>query len=905
MPPKSKANSRASSRASKPAAPKKPESCTHCTKPNKNLHLFECTHAFCPDCLKTCPKSTENKVNDDTSSKTSNRGGKKPMEPKEEYLCAICTKPEQDFTYGECAPCKFEEKSSGAIGFCVECGDLLCESCCTEHNKFKTIRAHNILKGDRIPKDTGAIARLPLLMMCMVHPEKDLEYFCADHDVMACGACVTTDHRRCQKVMFIKDITDEPTDRKTVADAAVEMRDIRKNFDDIHRDTGEIVANLEQQRNEIRERREKYRNRIMDLLDKIDQSSELEMEEVIQKVSNDMGDDSQSSKDILASIDSSIQILDAAAGHATDQQLFVAGRRSVTDRDKYLNILNNAMGSIQNVRLEFKPDPTLERLANSLELFDGRTITSTRTRQNQKTRNVLQPQNGFVEQQFDSHQNNYDTRSDIVRRPVSESYSHPGPNISGRFAQYQNARPDGLPPIGRQQNFMTGSVPDFNSAGYRSSMPDMHSFGANGVGNPSLQSPRRYEANQPFVTRSMPPTPKLVEISNGLQDQTFYERQMFKQGALPMITPRGTISEPGFDMGRQKKDFAPVPPRAVGSNALVNQGLNQQHPNKPDMLTIQHPSVSRRNSMSSVSSMPLPAREMNAKRQADQLAQSSPIKLRNELKPTAPALRDRKAVLAGQFNVRLAEDSSVCGVKGTAYLQDGRIVLADYDNHNVKVFDSKLYRGSQLKLSSGPWDVEVTGPKEIAVSLPFESKIQFISLGNELKATRSIKLDMDCYGIVCRNQELFIVCNDYLIGPAVQVVSLTGRIKQTIDTDRNGRRILTDPYYLTVTSTGKLIYVSDKDRIVCMDRHGNVTSIYQDTSLRNARGIDLDPEGNLYVCGYMSNNIHQITMHGIDFRCLVNKEDVWDPWSVTFHESSGTIMVTCDSSDNIKIFSLQ
>lgn len=732
-------------------------------------------------------------------------------------------------------------------------------------------------------------------MMCMVHPDKDIEYYCADHDVMACGACVNTDHRRCERVMFIKDITDEPTDRTDVADAAVELRNIRKNFEDIHRDTGEIINNLEQQRNEIRERREQYKNKLMELLDKLDSSSELEMDEVIQKVSKDMGDDSQSSKEILSSIDSSIQILDAAAEHATHQQMFVAGRRSITDRDKYVNMLNNAMGSIQNVRLEFKPDPTLDRLAKSLELFDGRTITSNSTRYNQKPKNSLQPQNGFIDQAMETQSVNFGSRSDLHR---------PASNYSAALSQYQSPRGDGLPSISRQSSMMTGSVPDFNSAGYRSNLVDFHGGGNNAGMRSMPQSPRRFDSNQQFQTRSMPPTPRMA-INGGLEP-THYERQMFNQGALPMISPRVAYSEPGFDMGRkQQRDFVPVSAMTVGNNTLVNQGLTQPQANKPDMLTINHSSVSRRGSLSSLPSLPLPTREVSTKARSDILAQASPIKRRGELNPTNPALKDRKAVLAGQFNVRLQEDSNVCGLKGAAFMQDGRIVLADYDNHNVKVFDSKLYRGSQLRLSSGPWDIEVTGPNEVAVSLPFESKIQFIAVTDHLKATRTIKLDMDCYGIVCRNQELIVVCNDYLIGPAVQVVSLTGRIKQTIDTDRSGRRILSDPYYLTVTPTGKQIYVSDKDRIVCMDRHGNVTSVYQDTSLRNARGIDIDNEGNLYVCGYMSNSVHQITMHGIDFRNLINKEQVWDPWSVRFNESNGTIMVTCDNSDTIKVFSLQ
>lgn len=749
------------------------------------------------------------------------------------------------------------------------------------------------------------MARLPLLMMCMVHTDKDVEYFCADHDVMACGACVNTDHRRCERVMFIKDITDEPTDRKTVADAAVELRDIRKNFEDIHKDTGEILTGLEQQRNEIREVRDKYRNRLMELLDKIDTSSELEMEQLIQSVSRDMGNDSQSSKEILSQLDSSIQVLDAAVGHASGQQMFVVGRRSVADRDRYLGMLNNAMGSIQNIRLEFKPDPTLERLAKSLELFDGRTISSNQTRYNQKNkpRNTFEPQNGFVDHQASV----YASRPDFMRSPGSEM--SPMQQYDANSALTQQSRQDYIPRGPRSQHsLMTGSVPDFGSAGFQPSTSGtdrgsmFNPYTSNGMRS-QPQSPRRYDYGNQFQTRSMPPTPvlhnrnQMVNARTGGLEPTVFERQMLSREVLPMISPRGAQSEPAYFDSERPVDFASQSLRPVGNNALINQGLAIQTQSLPR---------SRKELMSSSTSMLMTAREpVNPGDKSDLLSKASPIKRRSELNPGATALKDRKAVLVGEFNVRLAEDANACGLKGAAYLQDGRIVLADYDNQNVKLFDSKLYRGSHLRLSSGPWAVEVTGPKEVAVTLPFESKIQFISITDQMKATRAIKMDMDCYGLICRNQELIVVCNDYLIGPAVQVISLTGRVKQTIDMDRSGNRILTDPYYLTVTPTGKLIYVSDKDRIVCMDRHGNVTSVYQESSLRNARGIDIDNEGNLYVCGYMSNNVHQITMHGIDFRCLINKEEVWDPWSVKFNESNGTLLVTCDTSDTIKVFSLQ
>ena len=781
-----------------------------------------------------------------------------------------------------------------------------------------------------ILQDTGGVARLPLIMVCMVHTDKDLEYYCADHDVMCCSACVNIDHRRCDRVMFIKDITEEPTDRKIVAEAAVELREIRKNFEDITKDTSEIIDHLEKQRYEIRERRDALRNHVMNVLDKLDTSSELEMESIIQKVSQDMGQDSTSSKEILNQIDSSIQVLDAAIGHANAKQLFVAGKRSLSDREKYMNLLNKSMGSMQNIQLEYKPDQTLERLGKSLLMYDGRCISSSNVRYSQKPRNLQDPvfeNNKLLPQQREGYQPvNFRTQADF-NRPISER--------EARLQRYQSPRTDGLPPLAREQ-LVTGSVPDFNSSGYRLSEPSQYGSISrpqvtdNRLDRLSLQGFQTYNTNEP-------PAPRYAfsDINRPLMNRTATmgpnrERDYFDSLSLPLIgDSRGPRSQPTYLSYRnQRQDFPPLSPRTVGNSSLISPGLNQREPTRADLIATEratianasHASLPREIERPPLSAtprarasitprapnpIPLPGHEFSKTPKTDILAQASPIKRRSELKTDKAPYSERKAVFAGQFNVRLSSDQYVCSLKGAAFLPDGRIALADYDNHNVKLFDAKLYRGKSLSLSSGPWDIVVISAKELAVSLPFESKIQFISASDNMKATRVIKVDMDCYGLIYRNQELLVVCNDYLIGPAIQIVSLTGRIKQTIDTDRSGQRILEDPYYMTVTPSGKLIYVSDKDRIVCMDRHGNVTSVYKESSLRNARGIDIDNEGNLYVCGYMSNNVHQITMHGIDFRCLLNKEQVWDPWSVTFNESNGTFLLTSDSSDFIKVYALE
>ena len=104
--------------------PKKAEKCATCDKEHKDMRLLECSHAFCPDCLKLIAKEpAQNErpgTKDGRASKASTRGGKKGAPAvKVQYVCSVCNPPEPEpepepepSPHGFCAPCEFVELSS-------------------------------------------------------------------------------------------------------------------------------------------------------------------------------------------------------------------------------------------------------------------------------------------------------------------------------------------------------------------------------------------------------------------------------------------------------------------------------------------------------------------------------------------------------------------------------------------------------------------------------------------------------------------------------------------------------------------------------------------------------------------------------------------------------------------------
>lgn len=262
------------------------------------------------------------------------------------------------------------------------------------------------------------------------------------------------------------------------------------------------------------------------------------------------------------------------------------------------------------------------------------------------------------------------------------------------------------------------------------------------------------------------------------------------------------------------------------------------------------------------------------------------------------------ATFVGKFNVRLPEDKYVCENVGATFLTDGRIAIVDMKNIKLKVFDTKFTQPCSIQLSSEPRDVAVVSPQEVAVSLPDESKVQFVSTGKKLHATRSILTNLPCYGITCHSQELVVLCDDGFSTKAIEFIDLDGKVLKTLKMNQSGKVLLKNPWNIATSVDGKQLCVTDKGRLVNFDVKGNVLFEYTDKSLDNARGLAVDDSGRFFVCGTSSNNVHQVSADGKQISIILSDEDVTAPQAVCYQLGRRFFLITCVGNNNVYMYRL-
>ena len=76
---------------------------------------------------------------------------------------------------------------------------------------------------------------------------------------------------------------------------------------------------------------------------------------------------------------------------------------------------------------------------------------------------------------------------------------------------------------------------------------------------------------------------------------------------------------------------------------------------------------------------------------------------------------------AHEVNIKLPTDISSSAITGSTFLSDGKLLLCDHNNFNLKLLDSYLVMQETLALDSRPWDVAALDDRTALVTL-YQSK---------------------------------------------------------------------------------------------------------------------------------------------------------------------------------------
>ncbi|XP_062590651.1 uncharacterized protein LOC134252241 [Saccostrea cucullata] len=274
----------------------------------------------------------------------------------------------------------------------------------------------------------------------------------------------------------------------------------------------------------------------------------------------------------------------------------------------------------------------------------------------------------------------------------------------------------------------------------------------------------------------------------------------------------------------------------------------------------------------------------------------------------------RKAKEIHRFFVRLPSDNIDCVITSGLYLPDGRLIVCDFHNRCVKMFRDTGVFITKLLLQSEPFGICKVDNATVAVTQPNVREITTIAIADDqMNEVNSIVLGKVCYGIEKFNDELLVLLPMEKPLPCLNIIELDGTVNDTIKKDSAGRAMFEHrPFHITVNKYTNEIYVTQKTT-AARDKRGlilredfDVKSEIHHKDIRWARGVDIDFEGNVYICGQTSSNVVQFTPDCSQSRAILTTSGgIQHPAAIGFNHNKFFLTDVGDDNRNVlKIFEL-
>ena len=140
-----------------------------------------------------------------------------------------------------CNICDHDNESKLVATWCPECDDFLCTDCNRHHSRSSATKQHIVISMENYQKLPSSI--LSIKNRCTKHDNK-YEFYCSIHGDPCCVMCTRDDHRHCQELRPIFEVTENATSSTAIVhiernlkyiDAVIEKMksDITNNISDI------------------------------------------------------------------------------------------------------------------------------------------------------------------------------------------------------------------------------------------------------------------------------------------------------------------------------------------------------------------------------------------------------------------------------------------------------------------------------------------------------------------------------------------------------------------------------------------------------------------------------------------------------------------------------------------------
>ncbi|CAC5402609.1 unnamed protein product [Mytilus coruscus] len=257
----------------------------------------------------------------------------------------------------------------------------------------------------------------------------------------------------------------------------------------------------------------------------------------------------------------------------------------------------------------------------------------------------------------------------------------------------------------------------------------------------------------------------------------------------------------------------------------------------------------------------------------------------NKQRPPLPGLKNIN-FHTGKIKVLFTIDIRGNYLSGIFFQE--HIIITDYNNNRIVCHDNTGKQTEVLNIPKPPTDITKVNDQTVAVSS--HVKNIFIVNVKPLTLVKTLDITVSVWGLCFVEDEYITANNDTIYWLNAE----TGAKIKQLSTMRS-----TDARYVTCYRKSEYIYWNGGNNITFESAVGKSFQ-YNHSNLSNPFNQEIDEVGNIYIVGYSSNNIHQLTPTGQLIR-IISVSDIDNtitgcPWVIRFKRNTNQFLLTFHSS---------
>jgi hypothetical protein len=196
----------------------------------------------------------------------------------------------------------------------------------------------------------------------------------------------------------------------------------------------------------------------------------------------------------------------------------------------------------------------------------------------------------------------------------------------------------------------------------------------------------------------------------------------------------------------------------------------------------------------------------------------------------------------------------------------------------------------------------------VAVSLRTSRNIQFVHVGKKMSFAKSFATRNVCRGIAYIDGYLN-VCTGNINDPysgRIEVYNNSGKLLKCIPSEYT--RLPSVIKYIAVNEVGQHRFVTmfSNDSVTSLSVTGTSEMSFRHENLKQPEGICTNGKGDLFVCGFHSNNIFRISPHTEKIEEILNEADgIKKPVAIHYDCIQSRLIVSCSHLNEVLIFTVK